>query len=74
MRIVRCSLAIIAVVLLAAGQPQADRLQKWLKKFPEADANGDGVLTLEEVRAYRAKMTRQGKAQPGRSGPPLPMR
>jgi acetyl esterase/lipase len=36
-------------------------LQQWLKKFPEADVNKDGVLTEKEAREY--KKTRQtGKA------------
>lgn len=34
-----------------------ERLNKWLLQFPEADANGDGKLTLEEAQAYREKMT-----------------
>ena len=34
--------------------PESDpRLQKWLKKFPQADANHDGVLTEAEARAYK---------------------
>ncbi len=31
-----------------------ERLKQFLERFPEADANGDGALTMEEVRAYRA--------------------
>ena len=41
--------------------PDADRrLQQWLKKFPQADANGDGVLTEQEARAYK-KTRKAGK-------------
>jgi len=32
------------------------RLKKALEKFPEADANKDGVLTLSEAKAYRDKV------------------
>ncbi|MCB1123148.1 MAG: hypothetical protein KJT03_16460 [Verrucomicrobiae bacterium] len=28
-------------------------MERWQKRFPEADANGDGVLTAEEAIAYR---------------------
>ncbi|MEX2580929.1 MAG: alpha/beta hydrolase [Verrucomicrobiales bacterium] len=37
------------------------RLAGWLQKYPEADANGDGMLTVGEARAFRAKML----AEPG---------
>ena len=33
-----------------------DKLRKGLKLFPEADANHDGILTLEEARAYLKKI------------------
>ena len=33
----------------------SERLRKALKRFPPADANGDGVLTVEEARAFRQK-------------------
>jgi hypothetical protein len=35
---------------LAAQTPQ--QLEKWLKRFPQADTNGDGRLTVEEANAY----------------------
>ncbi len=35
------------------GKVTDERLQKLLKKFPEADADGDGVLTEDEARAYK---------------------
>ncbi len=48
---------------MAAGAAQTidQRLQQRLKKFPEADANGDGVLTEEEARAHQQKI-KKGKA------------
>lgn len=30
-----------------------ERLQQFIKKFPKADSNGDGVLTENEARAYK---------------------
>ena len=38
-----------------------EQLQQYLRQYPEADANRDGVLTLEEARAYLQKR-RGGKA------------
>ncbi|MEZ5387719.1 MAG: hypothetical protein R3F13_19600, partial [Prosthecobacter sp.] len=47
--------------------PGAAQLEKWLKRFPAADANGDGKLTVEEALAYRAKMTGGTKSAPGKT-------
>lgn len=42
-------------------KPKAEeRLQQLLKRFPEADANKDGVLTREEAQAYREKSQAEG--------------
>jgi acetyl esterase/lipase len=38
-----------------------ERLQRLLKRFPAADANGDGVLTESEARAFR-QAERSGQA------------
>ncbi|MEM9366752.1 MAG: hypothetical protein AAGD07_12220 [Planctomycetota bacterium] len=45
-----------------ASQLSADdrlnaRLEKALQKYPEADTNNDGVLTLEEAKSHRDKLT-----------------
>ena len=44
-----------------ANQLSSEQLERWLKRFPEADADGDGVLTAEEATLYR---------QAARSTPP----
>jgi acetyl esterase/lipase len=58
--------ALVAVVLagflacsgIAIAQDSRDEtLQKLLQRYPAADANQDGRLSLEEARAYRAKLT-----------------
>ena len=52
-------LAILAIVVIApfsigqAQQLSESRLAQLLKRFPEADANGDGKLTAEEFQAAR---------------------
>ena len=48
----------------AAKQSRAARI---LKKYPEADANGDGILSDVELRAFAQKMRRKtGRATDGR--------
>lgn len=32
-----------------------EQLRRWLRDYPEADANRDGTLTVEEAEAYRRK-------------------
>jgi acetyl esterase len=50
------------------------RLATWLKKYPEADANKDGVLTMEEAKHYQQELRekRGGKqhSQPQENIPP----
>lgn len=38
------------------AQVSPEQLQALLKKYPDADANKDGVLSMQEAAAYRAKM------------------
>ncbi len=43
------------------------QLKRWLKRFPQADANRDGVLTESEARAFRQRKQRpkqRGGAKP----------
>jgi len=49
----------VGLVWLVSAAPRdvtPEQLQQLLKRFPDADANKDGTLTLEEARAYRQKM------------------
>jgi len=49
---------------LTYAAPSEQQLGQWLKRFPDADANGDGRLTVEEAEAYRQKLRgRAGKPQ-----------
>ncbi len=41
------------------------RLAKALAKFPDADANGDGKLSMEEFTAYRAEKKGMSRPEPG---------
>ena len=71
-RIVRvCLLSCLAVAILATIRPTQAvgeitsknnrRLKAALKKYPAADRNKDGVLTMTEARAYMARMTQPPK-------------
>jgi acetyl esterase/lipase len=52
-----CLLLLISCPAPAQDKPATDpRLQEILKRFPDADANKDGVLTRQEADAYRQKM------------------
>ena len=72
--------ALVAAVAMGQGQTAAvqpdPQLQQLLQRYPDADANHDGVLTAEEARAYRAKMlankgdTRTGR--PAAAAPAIP--
>lgn len=46
-----------------------DRLREGLKKYPAADANKDGVLTLDEARAYLAKNKKSDVVKPKKGSP-----
>jgi acetyl esterase/lipase len=56
---------VVAAIFVGGAHAQEEKgrtLEKLLERFPAADANKDGKLTLEEARTYRLKMT--GKAAP----------
>lgn len=68
---------LVAVVILFAGgleleaqSPSSPQLKNWLKRFPDADRNGDGKLTLQEAAAYRNKLQgrRSGQRPDGVAG------
>jgi acetyl esterase/lipase len=58
----RALVAFLASGLALAAQPSDAQLQQLLKRYPEADTNKDGVLTMEEAQAY-AKNIKRGKAK-----------
>lgn len=73
--------ALLGTALLSgqvlAQKPQASReqqLKQLLQRFPEADANRDGTLTIEEAQAYRAKLRGKDSKQPGREAPGSPVK
>jgi len=55
-------------------KPKAEEwLQQLLKRFPDADADKDGVLTREEARAYRQKIEAdRARKGAGKSKAPVP--
>ena len=72
---------LFAILALAAAAPFSNtqaqqlsesRLAQLLKRFPAADANGDGKLTAEEFKAARQQFqrSRQGNARPAAAAQP----
>jgi hypothetical protein len=49
-------LSFVACDGLAQRVPTERQLAQWLKRFPAADANGDGRLTIDEAQAYRKSL------------------
>ena len=66
--------SLLAVSLTVHAEPQdsgADpRSERFLKRFPQADTDKDGVLSREEFRAYRRKAKRGNKEAPRTPGIP----
>jgi hypothetical protein len=58
----RITLSILFLFLLLArdgfaqAQPTERQLAQWLKRFPAADANGDGRLTVDEATAFQKRL------------------
>lgn len=51
------TLALVISQVFAASTSEVDeRLQQLLRRFPAADADHDGRLTIDEFRAYRSKI------------------
>lgn len=51
-----------------AQTPSTSQLASWLKRFPDADTNKDGALSVEEANAYRKKLRESavsGSRNPG---------
>jgi hypothetical protein len=71
--ILYCLLLLLPGGLRAGGQAANDpeRLEKMLQRFPKADANQDGKLTMEEAREYfrQRKTAKPATPAPG-SKPP----
>ena len=66
--------ALLLMTLPAHAQERTSKadegLARFFVRFPEADADKDGVLTMQEARAFRAK--RGGKGRPQRKLAPGP--
>ena len=66
MRLKLLHVCLLACVQFAIGDPSPHQDDRWLRQYPDADANGDGLLTVDEAKAYRQKL--QGKENRRRKG------
>ncbi len=60
--------AFLFVFVSLQAAPSEAQLAAWLKRFPDADANKDGVLSLKEAKAYLKKVQAARKGQSGKPG------
>jgi hypothetical protein len=59
--------AVVASMIACPGQQTSEnsqRLADGLKRYPAADTNKDGILTMDEARAYLRKRRQQGNKGP----------
>lgn len=68
----RLSIVVLIALLFspsirAESKYTTEQLSKWLDRFPQADANRDGVLTSEEADQYRKSVLKGSKAK-GKTG------
>jgi len=54
-----CFVCITLVVTMAFAQTREEKLANLLKRFPQADTNQDGTLTMEEAKAFQNKQRRE---------------
>ena len=70
--------AVFVLFLLSGGgsaysqtvNPSPEQLAKWLNRFPKADVNKDGELSLEEAEAFRKKLQNGPKSNSESRGAP----
>ena len=55
------ALVLMTALSSAAVTSENQRLAGVLNKFPQSDANGDGILTADEARAFKAKFAERRK-------------
>jgi predicted peptidase len=60
-------LGFAALPLFSQTSADNPRLKKALERFPEADADKDGVLTMDEAKAFKKKNA--GQSDPGKARP-----
>ncbi len=69
---IRCALGAVILSCLALAVAAAhpvdgasrEQLRQWLKEYPQADANHDGVLSIEEAKACYQKLQQERSGKP----------
>lgn len=62
--------ACVSCCIVSAEAPSPQKLASWLKRFPDADANKDGILSVAEADAYRKKLQAKKTKNPRSGGAP----
>ncbi len=69
MRLISCLFLALGLPCIAAAAAPAeltsgnnDHLKKWLARFPDADANHDGILTSDEAWRYQGGVAERNRA------------
>ena len=55
----------------AFGTDSPEGLQRFLQRYPEADLDGDGILSREEARTFRMKLWQENKSAGEELSPPV---
>lgn len=71
-------LFVLALLMVPGAQAEVtsennERLRQGLERYPAADTDKDGILTMAEAKAYLAKMKKKApESAPAKSGDPKP--
>lgn len=71
----RCILFLTLVAACCAHAQNAgdeEKLRAFLRRWPQADTDRDGVLTMQEARAYNQKRRKKTEEQQNQNRPPAP--
>ena len=59
--LITCTFLLLSISIFAQTSNDNQRLRQALEKYPDADANKDGVLTMKEALAYQKKRRNKKK-------------
>ena len=73
-KVTRAATLLLTLLFLIGGiqgaTPKETQLERWLRRFPQADTNGDGVLTAAEAEVFRKQRNRNAQSSNSGGGAP----